>query len=107
MPDYSGRYHSKPLAYISNLIGHEGEGSLLSALKDEGWAEGLGAGTGITYRGGSAFDINITLTEAGMAQYAQVLKQVFEYVRMLQRAGPLPNTVTTPTVSVGVPTSMR
>jgi insulysin len=88
MPDYSGRYHSKPLAYISNLIGHEGEGSLLSALKDEGWAEGLGAGTGITYRGGSAFDINITLTEAGMAQYAQVLKQVFEYVRMLQLAGP-------------------
>jgi insulysin len=88
MPDYSARYRSKPLAYISNLIGHEGEGSLLSTLKSAGWAEGLGAGTGIVYRGGSAFDISITLTEAGMAQYPQVLEEVFQYIRMLDTAGP-------------------
>jgi insulysin len=88
MPNYSARYRSKPLAYISNLIGHEGEGSLLSVLKSEGWAEGLGTGTGLTYRGGAAFDISITLTAAGMEQYPQVLTTVFEYVRMLQLAGP-------------------
>ncbi len=88
MPDYSARYRSKPLAYISNLIGHEGEGSLLSTLKSAGWAEGLGAGTGIVYRGGSAFDISISLTETGMAQYPQVLEEVFQYIRMLEIAGP-------------------
>jgi insulysin len=88
MPNYSDRYRSKPLAYISNLIGHEGEGSLLSVLKAEGWAEGLGAGTGISYRGGSAFDVSIALTAAGVEQYDQVLNAVFEYVRMLQLAGP-------------------
>jgi insulysin len=88
MPNYSARYRSKPLAYISNLIGHEGEGSLLSVLKSEGWAESLGTGTGITYRGGSAFDISITLTAQGMAHYPQVLTMVFEYVRMLELAGP-------------------
>ncbi len=88
MPDYSARYRSKPLAYIGNLIGHEGEGSLLSTLKSAGWAEGLGAGAGIVYRGGSAFDISISLTAAGVAQYRQVLDEVFQYIRMLEKAGP-------------------
>lgn len=30
--------------YVSHLIGHEGAGSLLSALKARGWATGLSAG---------------------------------------------------------------
>ena len=88
MPNYSDRYHIKPMGFIGNLVGHEGEGSLLSLLKAEGWAEGLGAGTGITYRGGSAFSISISLTEAGMAHREQVLARVFEYIRMLELDGP-------------------
>ncbi|MEP5766241.1 MAG: insulinase family protein [Halieaceae bacterium] len=88
MPDYRDRYRSKPLIYIGNLLGHEGEGSLLSLLKRKGWAEALGAGSGIAYRGGAAFNINITLTEKGLQQREQVLNSVFEYVRLLQIKGP-------------------
>lgn len=88
MPDYSDRYRGKPLRYISNLIGHEGRGSLLSLLKQEGWAEGLSAGTGIAYRGGSAFDVNISLTEAGLDNRERILRKFFEYVRLLQLSGP-------------------
>ncbi len=88
MPDYRDRYHAKPLVYIGNLIGHEGEGSLLSLLKEEGWAEGLGAGMGLAYRGGAAFNVSINLTEQGLAQRDDVIRKVFEYIRMLEAAGP-------------------
>jgi insulysin len=88
MPDYSRRYHAKPLSYIGNLIGHEGEGSLLSMLKAEGWAEGLGAGAGIAYRGGSAFSISITLTASGMEAREQVVASVFAYIRLMELEGP-------------------
>ena len=88
MPDYRDRYRAKPLSYIGNLIGHEGEGSLLSLLKEEGWAEGLGAGMGIAYRGGSAFNISISLTEQGLEDRDQVVRKVFEYIRLMEDAGP-------------------
>ena len=65
----------------------KGEGSLLSLLKQEGWAEALAAGGGLSYRGGSAFYISITLTEAGMQQREQVLAKVFEYLRLLREEG--------------------
>ncbi len=88
MPDINALYRSKPLSYISNLIGHEGEGSLLSLLKSEGWAEALGSGTGISYRGGAAFNISISLTERGVAEKDAVIAAVFEYIHMLEDAGP-------------------
>ena len=55
LPDYRAQYHVKPEVYLGNLIGHEGEGSLLSALKQEGLAEGLSAGQGLAWRGGALF----------------------------------------------------
>ncbi len=88
MPDYSAQYRAKPLMYIGNLLGHEGEGSLLSLLKAEGWAEALGAGSGIAYRGGSAFQVSINLTEQGLEQREQVLAKVFEFIELMKRAGP-------------------
>ena len=88
MPDYTARYHAKPLVYIGNLVGHEGEGSLLSLLKEEGWAEALGAGMGIAYRGGSAFNVSINLTDKGVAEKDEVLRKLFEYIQMLRVEGP-------------------
>ncbi|MCX2983249.1 peptidase M16 [Halieaceae bacterium IMCC14734] len=88
MPDYSDHFRRKSLEFVAHLIGHEGEGSLLSLLKSKGWAETLGTGAGLRYRGGSAFGINITLTEQGMVQREQVLYAVFQYIEMLDLAGP-------------------
>jgi len=45
--DYRAQYRIKPVSYVANLVGHEGEGSLLSQLKVEGLAEGLGASSGL------------------------------------------------------------
>ena len=50
--DYRDLYRAKPLGYLGNLVGHEGEGSLLSALKREGLAQSLSAGSSLGWRGG-------------------------------------------------------
>jgi secreted Zn-dependent insulinase-like peptidase len=88
VPDDRPNYDAKPMAYISNLVGHEGEGSLLSLLKRESLADGLSSGTGLYWRGGALFSISIGLTEKGVANYERVLQQTFAYLEMLREEGP-------------------
>lgn len=88
LPDYRDDYDVKPLAYLGNLVGHEGEGSLLSKLKEEGLAESLGAGSGLDWRGGTLFSVTISLTEKGAAEYERTLQLLFAYLDMLREKGP-------------------
>lgn len=88
MPDYRDRYRANPLGYLGNLVGHEGEGSLLSRLKAEGLAESLGAGAGLAWRGGGLFSVNVTLTEQGQQNPDRVLQLLFGYLDMLREEGP-------------------
>ena len=80
--------HVKPVAYLGNLVGHEGQGSLLSQLKAEGLAESLAAGSGLGWRGGALFSVSISLTEKGAANYDRVLQLLFAYTDMLREEGP-------------------
>ena len=41
MPDFREHYKSGPTQYLSHLIGHEGQGSLLSELKARKWCNSL------------------------------------------------------------------
>lgn len=86
--DYRDDYRAQPLAYLGNLVGHEGEGSLLSQLKREGLAESLAAGTGLQWRGGGLFSVSVTLTEKGVVQYDRILQLLFAYMDMLRKEGP-------------------
>ncbi|MEH6635080.1 MAG: insulinase family protein [Halioglobus sp.] len=86
--DYRNLYDVKPVSYLGNLVGHEGEGSLLSQLKAEGLAEGLSAGAGLGWRGGALFSVNISLTEKGAAEHERVLQLLFAYMDMLRQKGP-------------------
>ncbi|WP_262500808.1 insulinase family protein [Pseudohalioglobus sediminis] len=86
--DYRDDYHTKPLSYLGNLVGHEGDGSVLSQLKAEGLAESLAAGSGLGWRGGSLFSVSITLTEKGVDEYQRVLQLLFAYMDMLRQEGP-------------------
>ena len=88
IPEYRALYRAKPMAYVSNLVGHEGAGSLLSALKRGGLADALSSGTTLYWRGGALFSVNVSLTERGVAQHERVLQQVFAYLRMLRETGP-------------------
>ncbi|MEE4277618.1 MAG: insulinase family protein [Halieaceae bacterium] len=85
--DYRPLYEAKPMSYLSNLVGHEGEGSLLSALKREGLADGLSSGTGLSWRGGALFSVNVALTEKGVGEYERVLARIFAYLELLRERG--------------------
>ncbi len=87
LPDVRAQYHKKPLNYLGHLLGHEGEGSLLYVLKKNGWAEGLRAGAGIEYQGGSLFNVEVQLTPAGLAAVDTVTDMVFEAIALVQAEG--------------------
>ena len=78
--------------YVGNLIGHEGAGSLLSELKKRAWANDITAGVSsdgyntntCTYN----FDIEVVLTDTGLASHEQVIDLIFGYIALLRGAGP-------------------
>ena len=81
LPPLMDKYRSKPLEYMSWIIGHEGKGSLISYLRKKVWALTLVAGCdadgfemNTTH---SQFTIGITLTQKGFDQVDQVFKSVF------------------------------
>ena len=87
LPDYGQNYHTKPMSYVSNVLGHEGKGSLFAILKSLGLAERLAAGGGLVYRGGGALSVSISLTEQGVKQQDKVLALFFEMVALLKSKG--------------------
>ncbi|PIQ97538.1 MAG: peptidase M16 [Nitrospinae bacterium CG11_big_fil_rev_8_21_14_0_20_56_8] len=80
-------HDSKPSAVISSILGHEGKGSLLSKLKEEGLALGLAAGGGYGHPDINSFSINIALTPKGVEQYERVLELVYSYIRLVKEHG--------------------
>lgn len=79
-------WQEKPASMLGSLIGHEGEGSLLSQLKQENLATSLHSGIQNESWSGY-FNIGISLTDAGRANLNRVYKLVFAYIEMLQREG--------------------
>ncbi len=70
MPSASGKWRSKPLNYISHVVGHEGPNSLLSELIKQGLATSLSSAEKSRLnqqKGGMG--ISIGLTEKGVAEY--------------------------------------
>jgi insulysin len=80
-------WRTKPLSYIGNVLGHEGEGSLLHLLKDKGWAESLSAGQSFAFNGGALFGVEIALTEEGLRHAEDVVSLVFADIRLLKEQG--------------------
>lgn len=79
--------HAQPSNYLSNLIGHEGEGSLLSALKSAQLVDSLSAGAQFDTQNQALFMINMSLTEQGLAKPQAVLDYVFAYIALVQQQG--------------------
>ncbi|MCH8158027.1 MAG: insulinase family protein, partial [Nitrospinae bacterium] len=78
---------SKPAALIGSVIGHEGKGSLLSKLKEEGLALGLSAGGGYSHPNINEFSVSVSLTQKGLKEYERILELIFAYIRMLKDEG--------------------
>jgi len=87
VPPTHEHYRRKPVEYLANLLGHEGEGSLFALLKARGWASGLSAGTGVDHRNEATVDVSVSLTEKGLEEVNAVVSHVFQYIRMLRDKG--------------------
>jgi insulysin len=87
IPDVHKEYQTKPTSYIGNVLGHEGQGSLLSYLKQRGWVDALSAGQSVSYNGGAMFAINMDLTPSGEQNLEGIVAGVFAAVDMLAKQG--------------------
>ncbi|KAJ3072227.1 Insulinase (Peptidase M16) [Podochytrium sp. JEL0797] len=87
LPDLSAYYLCKPSHYLSHLIGHESEGSLLALLKQKGWAQDLSAGASSGAVNFAFFKISVGLTALGSQHCEEIVTMVFEYIEMLRQKG--------------------
>ncbi len=87
LPSIAEYYKEKPLDFVAYILGHEGKGSLLSLLKQQGFAEGLSAGGHDKNDGTSAFYVTIQLTKKGIEQRDTVRALVFYAIEQIKQSG--------------------
>ena len=81
---------SKPSGLLGHVLGHEGEGSLLSYLKRMLWAEELSAGRSEMGVDNDTFEISVTLTEQGLENVDKVVEAVFAAMERFRSLGSYP-----------------
>ncbi|GED23694.1 insulinase family protein [Halomonas halmophila] len=87
VPDPITEYRHKPASYLTNLLGHEGEGSLLSVLRDAGWADGLVASVARSDGRHALLKVDISLTPEGAKHRQRVQATLFEAIRTIRDDG--------------------
>ncbi len=87
IPSTRAHYRSRPLQAISNLLGHEGEGSLLAALKAKGWAESLSAGIGYMDELQGVMSVSVSLTPVGSKHLEEMGEMLFAEVALIREKG--------------------
>ncbi len=87
IPDMRLRYRERPVDYLANMLGHEGEGSLLKVLRDLGWANALSAGGGFAADNLNMFDVNISLTQNGLQHVDEITALLFQFIDLISQKG--------------------
>jgi insulysin len=88
VPPLKAAYKTKPQAYFSHILGHEGNNSLAAYLVHSGLAEGLTAGMGVETSSFSTVRIVVRLTDMGVHKIDSVLGLIFEYISSVRAHGP-------------------
>ncbi len=87
IPSVREYYKARPLDYLGHILGHEGEGSLLSLLRRKGWANGLSAGGGFSYPDVETFTVRVGLTEEGVDHIDDISGFLFQFIALTRREG--------------------
>jgi Secreted/periplasmic Zn-dependent peptidases, insulinase-like len=82
--DKECQFLNKPAYYVSHLLGHEGPASLLSYLKKQGWANGVGASTDADLSDFYTLQMSVQLTQKGLEHVEDVVEAIFSSIRMLR-----------------------
>ncbi len=81
-------YAVKPDQYITNLLGHEGSGSLHKLLNSYGWIESLSAGSGASDKQNSSLNVSVSLTKEGSMHVPEITSLLFQYISILKEKPP-------------------
>jgi insulysin len=87
-PSLKSEYRKHAPGYISHLLGDEGPGSILAALKAKGWAMDLMAGFGTHTWSFASMGVTIDLTEEGLEHIFEIVEIVFQYVHVMRTSKP-------------------
>lgn len=87
LPSLRDEYAFKPASYVANLLGHEGQGSLLNVLKNAGLADSLSAGQGQDTGYESSLQVTMSLTPKGLEQWQTVVDLTFDYIDEIREGG--------------------
>jgi secreted Zn-dependent insulinase-like peptidase len=88
IPSVDDHYRTKPAQYLTNLLGHEGEGSLHQKLKSRGWIESLGAGVNRLDGTNTFLTIDIVLTPGGREAIDEISALLFGFIDILESQEP-------------------
>lgn len=78
------KYQYKPLSFLSHILGHEGKGSILAKLIDQGYATNLYAGESESNNMYGLFSIVISLTDEGIKNTDNVLDIIYSYIDLMK-----------------------
>lgn len=84
-PGVDSVFRENPMGYISNLLGHEGAGSLHAELKERGWIHGLSASGGRYDRDNGLVSVDIELTELGAAHVDEITGALFRDIELIRK----------------------
>ena len=87
VPATRPHYRAKPALFLTQLIGHEGPGSLHHVLSSRGWIDGLGAHGFDQDDWNGAFDIDMTLTETGKSHVDEIVDLTYAWIDLIRRQG--------------------
>ncbi len=87
VPELDTYYREKPGAYIADLLGHEGAGSLHAQLKARGWIESLGASAARFDADNGLIAVSIELTEEGAKHIDDITRALFESIALIRADG--------------------
>jgi len=88
VPAFRPYYRTQPATFLSNLLGHEGRGSLYQRLLREGWVESLAAGGQPIDDRTALLSVDIALTEAGYQHLDEITDALFDYIDLLRATPP-------------------
>ena len=87
VPPTRPHYRSKPALFLTQLIGHEGPGSLHHLLSSRGWIDGLVADSFDQDEWNGIFDIDLALTEAGKSHVGEIVDLTYAWIDLIRRKG--------------------
>ena len=87
IPSLVEHYRTKPARFIASLLGHKGDGQLVRALKQRGWASNVSVEANDTRRQATTFNISVSLTQRGLARVNDITALVFRYISLARQSG--------------------